>query len=201
MGGGSLGLLDGMSRKPATPLKNDVAGWIRIVTTANRVVFISVLVVVASITLLAAPGLYNPEWERGWFYPVFVIGIPLTWVAGLITGASAVLLHLLGRWDGFWHSAAPPVLGFVCLNFMMASIPPPPLPGAVAAVAIGVLCLSAVWRPDTWRHRWGIVPLLVLPFLDRLPPLAFWAPLTAGILFFGIGASARMGRKWFLPRA
>jgi hypothetical protein len=171
----------------------DAAGTlIRVVVVANRVVFGVFLLVVGLIVLLVVPGLVHPEWERGWFYPVFVVGVPLVWVAGLITGTGAVLLHLLGRWDGFWQSAAPPVLGVVCLDFMMASIPPPPAVGAVGAAVLGVLCLAALRLPGARGRRWGIVPLLALPFLGIIPPLAFWAPLFAGALFFGVWSVARI---------
>jgi hypothetical protein len=166
---------------------------IRVVTVSNRVVFCTFLLVVGLIVVLIAPGLYNPEWEKGWFYPVFFFGMPLIWVAGMVTGAAAVALHLSGRWEGFWGSAAPVVLGVVCLFNMMASIPPPPVVGAAISAILGAACLVALGRRGAHWRRWGILPLLALPFLGLIEPLAFWAPLAAALVFFGTWAWTRFG--------
>jgi hypothetical protein len=165
--------------------------WVRIVVVSNRVVSMGIAAVVVLMVLGFAWSALAPKWDPGVAYGAFVIGVPLTWVSGMVTGAAAVMLHLSGRWDGFWESAAPPVLGVVCLYFMMASQPPPPAFGAVIAAILGVVCLVAALRRGAPVRQWGIVPLLALPFLGLIEPLAFWAQLAAALVFFGTWAWTR----------
>lgn len=170
-----------------------MTAWVRLVAVSNRVVCVGMVVVAVLMALGFAWSALLPKWDPGIAYGAFVIGVPLTWIAGMVTGAAAVVLHLSGRWDGFWGSAAPVVLGVVCLYFMMTSLPPPPAIGGAIASILGALCLVVLLRRGAMARRWGIVPLLALPFLGLAEPLAFWAPLAAGIVFLGNWAWTRFG--------
>jgi len=160
---------------------------------SNRLALRVELVVLALLVLALVPAALFPKYDIGFVYPVMIVLVPLAALGALVTGIAAAGFHLVGRLERFWDTAASLNLAFLCLFLAFTAIPPPPAAGAVGGAALGLACAAVLLRRDAPPRKMGLLPALALPFAGVLPPLSFWAPLAAALLFIGVWTAVRLG--------